>query len=222
MRLKKGLVLIVLVVCSAVFAEDRVNVTGKSIKGDTEKKITFVEGKVRITQGQDTITAAKARIDLDNKLVFLEEEIVFDNPDFSAAAATLDYNLKKKNGTFKGEVVLKRKEKTENGKIVKDPFTLKADELYFETENKNFTAARGMIEHKDFTGSGERIEYNDREEQLLLLGNAYIKRPEGEEARGDCAKINLKEKNFTVENNVTVNFDVEEDSKKEAEAKTAK
>lgn len=192
-------------------AEEQVKVTGNTIKGDTEKKITYLDGNVKIIQGSNIILTEKAKIDLDNKLLYLENQVVFNGPDVTIQALTLDYNLKKKNGTFKTDVVLKRKEKKENGKNQKDPFTLIADEMYFDSESKNFVATKGKIEHKDFNGSADRIDYDDQQQLLVLTGNAYLKRPEGEEVWGDSTKINLKDKSFTVEKNVTVNFDVDDE-----------
>lgn len=200
----------------SIFAEEPVKVTGNSIKGDTEKKITYIEGNVKIVQGSDVIFGDWARVDLDNKLLYLENQVVFKSADLTIEAWILDYNMKKKNGTFQKEVVLKRLEKKDKAKgDNKDPFTLYADELYFESNTKNFSAFHGRIEHKEFNGTADRIEYHDKLQQLTLIGNSYLKRPEGEEVRGEQTKINLKDKSFIVEKNVTINFDVDDDEDQE-------
>lgn len=218
--IRRVLIKIVLfLILSACFAasfaaEDKVKVTGDNIKGDTEKKITFIEGNVRIVQGKSVITTDKARIDMDNKLLFLEPQVNYTNEDVTIKAEILDYDLKKKTGTFYREVILERKEQKKKGKVVKEAFKLFADELYFEADTKNFIATNGKTEHKDFNGTAERIEYDDQLEHLAFYGNVYLKRPEGEELRGEKAVIKLKDKSFHVDSKVVIDFDIEDDDKK--------
>lgn len=200
------------------WAEDKVKVTGDRIRGDTEKKILYITGNVRIVQGSDVITTDAATVDLDQKLLFLEGTVTFTNgDDLVVSADNLDYNMKKKNGTFKNNVLVQRLEKKTKGKDGngKDPFTLYTDELYFESNTKNFTAKAGRIIHKDFTGTADVIEYNDRLQLLTLRGNAHLKKPEGEELHGDVTQINLEKKTFVVENNVMIHFDVDDDDEAE-------
>jgi len=195
-------------------AEDKVKVTGDRIRGDTEKKISYITGNVRIVQGSDVITTDAATVDLDKKLLNLEGTVTFTNSDdLMVSADILDYNMKKKNGTFKSNVLLQRLERKTTGKDgdKKDPFTLFTDELYFESNTKNFTAKPGRIVHKDFTGTADVIEYNDRLQLLTLRGNTHLKKPEGEELQGDVTRINLEQKTFVVESNVIIHFDVDDD-----------
>ncbi|HOJ77212.1 MAG TPA: LptA/OstA family protein [Bacillota bacterium] len=213
----KIILLLILGCCFTVFSasdDDKVKVTGNSIKGDTEKKISYIEGNVRIVQGKSVITTEKARIDMDNKQLFLESKVNYANEDVTIKAEILDYDLKKKTGTFYREVILDRKEQKEKGKVVKDAFKLFADELYFEADSKNFIATKGKTEHKDFNGTAERIEYDDQLEYLSFFGNVYLKRPEGEELRGEKAVIKLKDKSFHVDSKVVIDFDVEDDDEK--------
>lgn len=205
--------LIVLLPNLVAAEEEPVKATGDKIWGDTQKKWAFLEGNVKIVQGSTVITTTKAEIDLDKKLVFLKENVRLVHPDVIIEADSLDYNLKKKSGTFTGRVVMNRiekKDKKESGN--KDPFKLSCDELVFESETKNFIAKKnGVMEHKDFTGKADLIEYFDGNQELYFKGNAYLKKPEGEEINGDQVKINLKDRSFIVQDNVTVKIEIEED-----------
>lgn len=206
------------------WTEDKVKVTGERIRGDTEKKISYITGNVRIVQGSDIITTEYAMVDLDKKLLSLEGSVTFTNDDdLMVTADNLDYNMKKKKGTFKENVVLQRFEAKvpKKGSNKKDPFTLFTDELYFESNTKNFTAKQGRIVHKDFTGTADDIEYNDQLQVLTLRGNAYLKKPEGEELRGDVTRINLEKKTFVVENNVIIHFDVDDEDEDSSNEKAA-
>lgn len=205
-------------------AEEKIKVTGDSVWGDTKKKMTFVEGNVRIVQGSTIINTQNAEIDLDKKLAFLKNHVKLVHPDLIIEAEILDYDLRKKSGTFKEKVVMKRLEtKNKSGEKAKDPFSLTAEEIYFESNTKNFIAKnKGSFSHKDFSGTADRIEYSDAQQELVFSENAFLKRPEGEEIRGDSIKINLQDRSFTVKNNVSINFDVEEDEDTQTTKKSDK
>ena len=102
--------------------------------------------------------------------------------------------------------------KNEKGKVTKEAFDLDADELYFQSDTKNFTAqGKSHFNNKDFEGSADTIDYSDRRQELLFTKNAYLKRPGGEEIRGEEVRIDLQDKSFVVVNNVSINFKVEEE-----------
>lgn len=221
-KISIGLILLIYIVViliggSTYAADDPVKATADSIHGDTQKKWAFLEGNVRIVQKNTVITTEKAEIDLDKKLLFLKSRLKLTSSEITVEADSLDYNLKQKQGTFKGNVTMNRVEvKDDGGKVTKDPFKLMCEELYFETETKNFTATQhARVEHKDFNGSGDAIEYHDARQELWFKKNTYLKKPSGEEIRGDSVKIDLKAKNFTVTQNVTINLNVDDDEKKE-------
>lgn len=199
-------------------AEEKVKVTGDVIRGDTNKKMTYIEGNVRITQGTDHITSEKAEINLDEKRLLLNGAVIFENADVSVHSDVLDYFMKKKIGMFSQNVILKRKESQAKDGSKKDPFNLAAAELYFEVKTRNFTATGGKIEHKDFTGNADRIEYNDSKQELLFIGNSYLKKAKGEEVWGEVTRINLKKKTFKVEKNVVVHFNVDDEKETQLKA----
>ncbi len=208
-----GLLLLFVVTFQIVIAAEEVRVTGKNVWGDTETKINYIEGDVRFVQGSTEITTEKARVDTDRKSAVFEKKVKLNHPEVTIKSETLEYDLKKKVGTFKANVVMNRiKTEATNGKKAKDPFTLNTNELYFETDTKNFIAQKGRVEHKDFTGEAGLIEYNDQLQELSLKENAKLIRPKGEIIKGKLIKINVSDKSFIVIDSVSVEFKVEQEA----------
>ena len=200
-------------ISSGCLAEELVKASGDKVWGDTQKKWTYLEGNVRILQGSNQITTARAEINLDQKLLFLNGEVRLAHPEVNIAATKLDYDLRKKTGTFKELVEMERlKVKDEKGVTTKEPFKLSCEELYFESETRNFSAkGKARVEQVDFSGSADLIEYQDEKQELNFRGNAFLKRPAGEEIRGEEIVISLKDKSFLVKRQVTLEFKVEDD-----------
>lgn len=180
---------------------------------DKEQKLVFT-GNVRITQGTTVLTTDEGEINLDNKQLVFKDHIQSVNDNINIEADGLEYDYNNKTGTFKKNVVLNRDAvKADSKNAAQDPFKLTADELYIETDTKNFTAKNnGIIEHKDFNGGGDIIEYNDKLQQLTIEDNAYLNHSDGEEIKGDSITIDLHEKSLTVYNNGAVSVDVNGDS----------
>lgn len=193
-------------------AAEEVRVTGKKVWGDTDKKINYLEGNVRFVQGSTVITTEKARVNLDQNSAVFEEKVKLTHPEVTIESIMLEYDLKKKVGTFKNKVIMKRiKTKATKDKAAKDPFTLFTDHLFFENDTKNFSANNGRIEHKDFTGEARSIEYNDQLQELSLKGEAKLIRPKGEVIQGELIKIDVSDKSFYVTDSISVEFEVEEE-----------
>ncbi|HEY8462890.1 MAG TPA: LptA/OstA family protein [Bacillota bacterium] len=213
--MKNGFLILVLTICLGVpgivwAADEQVKVTGDYIYGDTEKKISYIEGNVRITQGSTVITTDKAVIDTDKKQAVLEGKVVLDNPDGTVKAGYLDYDLRKKAGLFRNNVIMYRKavKDSKTTKNKKEPFTLQAEELYLESEQKNFTAKTATFDHKEFKGSARQIIYDDASEELFFKGDVHLKKVKGEELLGEEIKINLKDNSFAATNNVSIQMEV--------------
>jgi lipopolysaccharide export system protein LptA len=190
-----------------------VKATGDTIRGDTEKKVIYLEGNVRIVQGLNIITTDKATIDNGPpKRAIFEKHVKLENSDGMVEADSLDYDLRKKSGSFQGNVVMRRKASQDSkGKAKKDPFTLRGVELFLETKTKNFTAIKGYFQHKDFNGSADQIIYHDALEELIFRGRVDLKRAKGENVSGEETRIYLKDKSFVATNNVKIQIDIDDD-----------
>ncbi|HYH01724.1 MAG TPA: LptA/OstA family protein [Bacillota bacterium] len=197
----------------AAAADEPVKATGTYIYGDTEKKISHIDGNVRITQGSTVITTDKATIYMDKKQVVLEGKVVLVNPDGTVTADYLDYDLRKKTGQFKGNVVMQRKavKDSKAKKNTKDPFTLWAEELYLESDQKNFIATRAKFDHKEFKGTANQVTYTDSSEEMLFNSDVHLKKGKGEEIRSEEIKVNLKDKSFAATNNVSIQMEVDDE-----------
>jgi len=178
---------------------------------DTGQKLDF-KGSVVIQQDAAIIKTENAVIDLAQKQLRLETKTDMTSRETNITAAGLSYNYEKKTGTFTQDVVLTRAEvKNTNGKITKDAFTLKAASLYFETDSNNFTANNARIEHKDFNGTADKIDYNDKLQRLTFHGNAHLIRPHSEELNGEQIEISLPDQSFTVHQSGAVKLLIQEE-----------
>ncbi len=180
-----------------VFAESEpVKITALKVSGDTAKKITYIEGNVRIVQGQTLITTEYVTINLDQKIARLDQGVLMQDPDIHIKSTRLEYNLKEKTGTFRKQVVLKRLETEKNDK---DPFELSADELYFETDSRNFKARRNCyIKHQEFEGKAAYIEYDDAGQKLSFTGNVVIEQ-DSTIIRSKMVVIDLRKKELQLD-----------------------
>jgi lipopolysaccharide transport protein LptA len=200
---KYGLILflfvwgILLGVCFARAGEEPVRIFAVQVSGDAEKKLTYLEGNVRIVQGKTIITTEYVTIDLDHKKAVLDKGTHLENPDVAIDSRRLEYSLKQKTGTFREQVRLKR---IESGDAVKkDPFELSAAELYFETDTKNFKASGDCrLKHKQFEGKAGRIEYDDAGQKLAFRGNGVISQKETE-IKSESATIDMQAKQLQIE-----------------------
>lgn len=178
---------------------------------DAGQKLDF-KGDVVIRQDTTVIKSDSVTIDMSTKQLRLENKTDLTSREIKITAEALDYNYEQKAGVFPKEVVLTRAEiKNLKGKTTKEPFTLKAAGLYFETGSNNFTAKSGRIEHQEFTGTAEKIEYDDERQLLTFKGNARLARAQGEELQGELIEINLRDQCFTVHQNGTVTLKVQEE-----------
>jgi len=76
-----GLVFILVITAGIAVASEEVMVTGKSVWGDTKKKINYLEGNVRFVQGSTVITTEKVQVDLDRKSAVFEKKVKLTHPE---------------------------------------------------------------------------------------------------------------------------------------------
>lgn len=178
---------------------------------DAGQKLVF-QGNGLIMQKETEIKSESVTIDMQTKQLQLETKTNLTSRNIKISAEGLTYNYEQKTGIFPKEVVLTRSEaKNVKGKVTREPFTLKASGLYFETESNNFTAEDGRMEHQEFTGSADKIEYDDKQQLLTFKGNALLNRNEGEELTGELIVINLRDQCFIVHQKGTVSLKIQEE-----------
>ena len=197
------------------WAAEPVQITGRDIRGDTKRKITYIRGDVRIVQGIMVIGAQNATIDMDRKNAILENSVRFQQAEITIAADYLGYDLHKKTGTFQRRVRLDyRPTPNRSGKLASEPFNLTCQQLYFEADSKNFSASQEIrVEHSAFNGSADRLDYQDKSRELLFRGRARLNRPaqtrpgqskEPFQLQSDQIALQTQTKNFTATGNAAL------------------
>lgn len=178
---------------------------------DAGQKLDF-KGDVMIRQGVALIKSESIIVDMSKKQLRLETKIDLISRDIKIAAESLSYDYEQQTGVFPEEVVLTMTEtKNAKGRVIKEPFTLKAARLYFETRSNNFMAGNGRIEHQEFTGSAEKIEYDDGRQLVTFKGNARLTRIQGEELHGEQIEINLRDQCVMVHQSGAVTLKIREE-----------
>lgn len=204
--------------------KDKVKITGiQRVWGETDKKISHMEGDLLIVQGELRIRTRYADIDQDKKEARFTQGVHLEKKDLVIDGDEFTINFKKKQGTFTGNVRLERAEtKDETGKT-KDHFRLKCNRLDVDTDKQNFTALGStVLEHKEFNGTGERVEYDNASQVLVLKEQVVLVRKAEENLAGGKVRIDLSKKSFEVVDGAELTFDVDKDETKEKAEDTEK
>jgi lipopolysaccharide export system protein LptA len=192
---------------------EKVKITGiTKVWGDTDKKISYLEGDLLIVQGDVKIRTKYAEIDQDKKEAKFSQCVHLEKKDLIIDGFAFNISFKKKQGTFLGAVKLERKEsKDANGKT-KDRFKLNCDRLDVDTDKENFTAyENAAIEHKDFNGKSNTVEFRNDSQMLTMTGQAELFRKGKENLNGERVEINLNKKSFEVFGSAELTFDVDKE-----------
>jgi lipopolysaccharide assembly outer membrane protein LptD (OstA) len=200
---------------------EKVKITGiTKVWGDTDKKISYLEGDLLIVQGDVKIRTKYAEIDQDKKEAKFSQGVHLEKKDLIIDGLAFNMNFKKKQGTFLGAVKLERKESKDSNGKTKDRFKLDCDRLDVDTDKENFTAYdNAVIEHKDFNGKSNTVEYRNDSQLLTMTGQAELFRKGKENLNGEQVEINLDKKSFEVFGSAELTFDVdkEDDESKNAQ-----
>lgn len=199
-----------------VWAEgtERVKVTGiKRAWGNTEKKISFLEGDLIIIHENTKIKTSYAELNQEKKEGTFSKGVVSTQKDITVESRELYVNFKKKKGVFTNGVHVVRVKSEDAKGQDKEPFTLKCDRLEMDTDKEDFIATGNMVrlEHEDFVGQSRRMEYNNEQETLVMTGNPVLERKKGESVKGDRILINMKNETFEVLENAEIEFGIEDD-----------
>jgi lipopolysaccharide export system protein LptA len=205
------------------FTHDDFNGSAASIEYNDQRQEMLFSGQALLKRPQKTdsdgktkdpfeLSSSRILLNIDQKNFEASEDAVFRHEEFNGSADRMQYDDQLQQLTFDGHAVLNRPKQTAKNGKAKEPFSLNCKQLQFRVETRDFTASGEVaLEHSDFKGTADRVEYLDQLQELMFTGNARLKRPEGEEIRGERIKILLNEKSFTVVKGVTLSFEVSED-----------
>jgi lipopolysaccharide export system protein LptA len=200
---------------STVLAEgsDKVKITGiTKVWGDTDKKVSYLEGDLLIVQGEVRIRTKYAEIDQDKMEAKFSQGVHLEKKDLIIDGFAFNMNFKKKKGIFLGRVKLERKESKDVKGKKKDRFTLECDRLDVDTDKEDFTGYDNiLLEHKEFNGTSKVVQYVNLTQMLTMTGQAELIRKGKENLVGENVTIDLNKKNFEVFGNAELTFDVDQD-----------
>ncbi len=203
---------------AAARAADDIHAWADRVSGQVKGKgqdLVVLEGNVRITQGKTEILADRAAYDKNAGTILFTGRVQLAHEGIQVTAQELLYHRASKEGTFRGEVRLARKEeKDEGGKTTKDAFTLTCAEMDFAAEKKSFTArGQAVLEHKDFSATAGEISYDDEHQELRLRQEPTLKR-EDETIRAEEIVVAVEEDTFKIIK-AEITFTVEEEEEGE-------
>lgn len=194
--------------------KEKVKITGISkVWGNTEKNLTFMEGKLLIVQEETTIRTGYAEVDQDTKDAKFSKGVILTKKDLKIESQDLLLNFNKKIGTFLSQVRLERSEtKNAEGKVAKEALTLTCERLEADTKRENFTAFGDVrIDHKEFKGSSSQMDFDNEKQLLILKGSAELTREQGEKLFGQSIRIDLEKKTFEIRDNASMEFNVDKE-----------
>lgn len=211
------LLMIGFIILPAAFAaenKEKVKISGISrVWGDTDKKVTFMEGKLIIVQEETTIRTGFAEVDQEKKDASFSKGVQLTKKDLTISSRDLMMNFNRKKGTFVSQVRLERSEsRDKQGKVTKDALTLTCEQLEADTKKENFIAV-GQVKliHKEFTGTSQTVEFDNEKQIMIMVGEAVLVRDKGEQLFGQRIIINLESKTFEVRDGAAMEFNVDKD-----------
>lgn len=200
-------------------AEKAVISSDKRGWGDTNKGVIHFEGNVVIVFGDMKITCQAAEIDAEGKTGKLSGAVVLIDKGVTIKSDTLDMDLQKRQGVFRGKVILVRdEEKTNQGgkeAVSKERVEVACDQLDANTSKRTFTAAGSVrLGHTDFTATCDTARFDEKSETMVMTGQVRLVRKENEQLAAGQVEVNLKAKSFTATQAVELSFEVEEEKGK--------
>ncbi len=206
------------------FTHDDFNGAATSVEYNDQRQELLFSGQALLKRPQKTeadgktkdpfeLSSSRILLNIDQKNFDASEDAVFRHEEFNGSADRMQYDDQLQLLAFDGHATLNRPKQTAKNGKAKEPFSLNCQQLEFRVETRDFTASGEVaLEHSDFTGTAERVEYLDQFQELIFIGNARLKRPKGEEIHGERVKILMNEKSFTVVKGVNLSFEVSEDN----------
>ncbi|GAF71463.1 unnamed protein product [marine sediment metagenome] len=182
--------------------ESVVNIQADNVIYDKSTDKMIFGGNVIITQEDITLTAQEADFDVDKKIGQIKGDIRLVQSDITITGETLEAFLNDKKYIFQGKVILVQERKDEEDK--KDNITWNCNNLEIFTDTQDLTATGEVkILKKDYTITAEEAIYNDKEQEINLIGKVRIEEKEGGRwITGDKAIFYIETERLEVEGNV--------------------
>ena len=182
--------------------ESVVNIQADNVTYDKSTDKMIFEGNVIITQEDITLTAQEADFDVDKKIGQIKGDIKLVQSDITITGETLEAYLNDKRYIFQEKVILVQERKDKEEK--EDNITWNCNNLEIFTDTQDLTATGEVkILKKDYTITAEKAVYNDKEQEINLIGKVRIEEKEGGRwITGDKAVFYIDSERLEVEGNV--------------------
>jgi len=182
--------------------ESMVNIQADNVVYDKSTDKMIFEGNVIITQEDITLTAQEADFDVDKKIGQIKGDIKLIQSDITITGENLEAYLNDKRYIFQEKVILIQERKDKEDK--EDNIIWNCNKLEIFTDTQDLTATGEVkILKKDYTITAEEAIYNDKEQEINLIGKVRIEEKEGGRwITGDKAIFYIETERLEVEGNV--------------------
>jgi lipopolysaccharide assembly outer membrane protein LptD (OstA) len=182
--------------------ESMVNIQADNVIYDKSTDKMIFEGNVIITQEDITLTAQEADFDVDKKIGQIKGDIKLVQSDITITGENLEAYLNDKRYIFQEKVILIQERKDKEDK--EDNIIWNCNKLEIFTDTQDLTATGEVkILKKDYTITAEEAIYNDKEQEINLIGKVRIEEKEGGRwITGDKAIFYIETERLEVEGNV--------------------
>jgi len=182
--------------------ESMVNIQADNVIYDKSTDKMIFGGNVIITQEDITLTAQEADFDVDKKIGQIKGDIKLVQSDITITGENLEAYLNDKRYIFQEKVILIQERKDKEDK--EDNIIWNCNKLEIFTDTQDLTATGEVkILKKDYTITAEEAIYNDKEQEINLIGKVRIEEKEGGRwITGDKAIFYIETERLEVEGNV--------------------
>lgn len=208
---KSILIFLPFILVSTVFAEkpkQPVNITGGRMEVLRRGEITRFLGSVKLIRGRDIITCdMMEHYDKDNHVIGKGNVRLTAYPEESirleAFSDRLHYNVNSKDTILTGNPELIRIDE-ENPE---DRVKMEGEVInLLEKEKRVHVEGNARVEHREMTGTGKLLDYEDETKKIVLSGNSPHIYQDNEQVRGDYSAelitIFIDENRVTMEGKV--------------------
>jgi len=198
-----------------VFSQDttkkiiKVTITAEKLRGEEGAKIIHLENKIKIQQGEMTLTAMEGVFYTENKIIMLSGEVTFTRPGSTIKGDKVIVYQDRQFGAWEGHVKFVQQKipdsNSDNTKVknaLQDgPVTLTCDTLEFYWGKTVKAIAKGNVRaiQKDKSFSSDVVTYTEKPQILILEGNIILGEQKGMTMTCDKLTLYIKEERVQAE-----------------------
>ena len=223
--LKKIFVLVVVVVMTLSFfgSEDvlaqneddskksTIHIKAEELKN--EDGLIYLSGGLTIKQDDITLKSPEGEFDDEENKIVLNNGVDMDYTDAKISAQEMTGYFDNDDFVFENNVKMNYNSGEENEEGKNKKFILESSYLKINSESKSFIAENNIIiDYDNKIIKGNKAEYNDEKELLIITENVFIREENGDWIKSDKAEFDLStgEETFTAVGNVEIEISLED------------